>query len=114
MRISDRSSDVCSSDLDVLQHVRHVSVGVQGVGTACGATPHSSFRRAAHAQGDAAAPSALQIGRASGRERVWQYVSLSVVAVSLKNKNNMTHRVSTYKHNEKYVHNAGERTATPI
>src|SRR3546814_14794252 len=27
-----------------------------------------------------------EIGSASGRERVWQYVSLSVVAVSIKNK----------------------------
>src|SRR3546814_18614426 len=28
----------------------------------------------------------LQIGRASGRERVWQYVKISVVAVKLKKK----------------------------
>src|SRR3546814_12033411 len=29
-----------------------------------------------------------EIGRASCRERVWQYVEISVVAVSLKKKNN--------------------------
>src|SRR3546814_11605386 len=29
-----------------------------------------------------------QIGRASGRERVWQYVVVSVVAVALKKKKN--------------------------
>src|SRR3546814_20350530 len=40
-------------------------------------------------------PQLIQIGRASCRERVWQYVSISVVAVSLKKtkKNNYYIRI---------------------
>src|SRR3546814_19974157 len=36
----------------------------------------------------------VQIGRASGRERVWQYVSISVVAVYLKKKREMKNQTS--------------------
>src|SRR3546814_18810457 len=48
-----------------------------------------------------------QIGRASGRDRVCEYVYISVVAVSLKNNNRkirrirVTHVVTTYKHHER-------------
>src|SRR3546814_13717370 len=38
------------------------------------------------AREDIIARCVVEIGRASGRERVWQYVSISVVAVSLKKK----------------------------
>src|SRR3546814_19634191 len=74
MRISDWSSDVCSSDLE---------------GRADGGAVH--FRQAfdAHAQhlglGGGVLDAAIEIGRASCRERVCQYVSISVVAVSLQN-----------------------------
>src|SRR3546814_11132013 len=72
MRISDWSSDVCSSDL-----------------------PAGQFGDAFHlvgdgaelfVEGDAFQLLRVEIGRASCRERVCQYVSISVVAVSLKNK----------------------------
>src|SRR3546814_19446167 len=36
-------------------------------------------------------PAGEQIGRASCRERVWQYVSISVVAVSLNKKQNVNY-----------------------
>src|SRR3546814_13894702 len=37
-----------------------------------------------------------EIGRASCRERVWQYVSISVVAVSLKKKISATHLICLF------------------
>src|SRR3546814_20168319 len=89
MRISDWSSDVCSSDLfgDLHRHHqlmvnplsprRHDGRGerigfLRSLRTAIG-----SFHARIH-------PS--QIGRASCRERVCQYVSISVVAVAFKKK----------------------------
>src|SRR3546814_15507520 len=70
MRISDWSSDVCSSDLASV----HRSM--------------SSLRRQSPAAGVALAriQAHIEIGRASCRERVCQYVEISAVAVSLKNK----------------------------
>src|SRR3546814_20237251 len=101
MRISDWSSDVCSSDLPdrprpgLLLCRRPLAPGLQLGGQ------HRCDRFADHAQlrypgpgtvGNArdGAPevAARQIGRASCRERVCQYVSSSVVAVSLKKKTN--------------------------
>src|SRR3546814_11633900 len=92
MRISDWSSDVCSSDLIaaglVAERPRSRSALVEGI----------EQRRAALIVGPSGAgKSALmweaanalrhtEIGRASCRERVCQYVSISVVAVSLKKK----------------------------
>src|SRR3546814_8428579 len=81
MRISDWSSDVCSSDLldvdtqfdvvgvvqvcDVRRgHVRVVEPRHHQVGVACGVLAHADGRVTAD----------LQIGRESGRERVCQYV----------------------------------------
>src|SRR3546814_12491268 len=94
MRISDWSSDVCSSDLIGRQHdvaargrdngdgLELVQQGLQVVGAPC-----------AH----------LQLGRASGRERVWQDVSISGVAGTVKKKNTNNcieafyiHRTSIY------------------
>src|SRR3546814_13028123 len=95
MRISDWSSDVCSSDLDRLLH-RAVDSGGQ---PRCGRREHDP--RAvddAHVPialaGDAHRPRQrpdplhrLEIGRATRRERGWQYVEMSVGALSYKKKN---------------------------
>src|SRR3546814_14188268 len=127
MRISDWSSDVCSSDLlrrqvvgqvvddrlagrdfqfgdlvigdvgEVLhQCAERVAVGGDDDALAClqvggdaflpigqdaGDGVLQRFRR-----GDGAARVPAEIGRASCRARVWQYVEISVVAVSLKKK----------------------------
>src|SRR3546814_14127082 len=96
MRISDWSSDVCSSDLAgdvaaafVEQRGGGVEVVVgQGQGEVGQRLGHARGGR--HAEGQRAAAGLDQIGRASCRERVCQYVSISVVAVLLKkNKNNI-------------------------
>src|SRR3546814_20502166 len=99
MRISDWSSDVCSSDL------RHGMQRAQVVAQPP-AVGHADFRpaglqyqylgadaaRIGHdeanqpAEQGAAEGQAGQIGRASCRERGCQYVSISVVAVALKKK----------------------------
>src|SRR3546814_13050108 len=93
MRISDWSSDVCSSDL--AGHARHL-VPERQLGHR--ADPLQMLERqvqrhvAAGDGGGAGAAIGLQhvaidqIGRASCRERVCQYVWISVVAVSLKKK----------------------------
>src|SRR3546814_18257545 len=83
-RISDWSSDVCSSDLVPLHHQQ----------------PRRAHRplRDAEQRVHARRAEVLlfkhvdldEIGRASCRERVCQYVSISVVAVSLKKKRNNT------------------------
>src|SRR3546814_17764749 len=97
MRISDWSSDVCSSDL-VRVTVDRDAVGIQfhdlvqrtaeAVHTLerqtidqvdAGRTERRLTRRLKHLAG-------LQIGSASCRERVCQYVSISVVAVAYKKK----------------------------
>src|SRR3546814_15730767 len=105
MRISYWSSDVCSSDLqdaapplDVADDVHHLGnpgalaaliddrkIGVKRFGDGPGA------HHAAHVgrdDGQVALAVALhdEIGRASCRERVGQYVSISVAGVSLNNK----------------------------
>src|SRR3546814_13929029 len=102
MRISDWSSDVCSSDLadDVTricffdglaisrhehQRVRHPhhavephAVNVHALAVDAGADPQER---------DAVAMLGVhEIGREACRERVCQYVSITVVAVSLKQK----------------------------
>src|SRR3546814_16171084 len=51
----------------------------------------SGMRVLVHRSRDRRRPDLLQIGRASCRERVCQYVWISVVAVSLKKKNNRSH-----------------------
>src|SRR3546814_6273739 len=73
MRISDWSSDVCSSDLIAVTDIVIVpSILLPPEGWVTGRHPELVAW--------------LQIGRASCRERVCQYVQISVVAVSLKKK----------------------------
>src|SRR3546814_11504090 len=86
MRISDWSSDVCSSDLaKVLAVDLNDSAAtetrslIDGEGGVC-----ETFRADASSAADNAA---MEIGSASCRDRVCQYVSISVVAVSFKKKN---------------------------
>src|SRR3546814_20296117 len=110
MRISDWSSDVCSSDLLPLRYATRVPGDGFGVpGGDWGRDPlcrYGPFRAQGggpelvdaglsvpdaqlYGSGRAAARhtrSGREIGRASCRERVCQYVSISVVAVSLKKK----------------------------
>src|SRR3546814_11558024 len=77
MRISDGSSDVCSSDLRVATFLpaEHLVLDAD-IGE--GAAHHHFMVAAARTIGE--------IGGASCRERVCQYVSISVAAVSLKKK----------------------------
>src|SRR3546814_13525907 len=105
MRISDWSSDVCSSDLvregpwrTAVHATAPRSRGARERGFA--APPTAQAPVAAPARLDARSPRAdrgrpggpdaghvdRQIGRASCRESVCQYVSISVGAVSLKKK----------------------------
>src|SRR3546814_11327231 len=101
MRISDWSSDVCSSDLNKVINDQVID--------AMAALPREQFvpkayRGVAYMDEDVAVASGRflmeplvlarlrqeaalqQIGRASGRDRVCQYVEISVVAVFLKKK----------------------------
>src|SRR3546814_15029666 len=84
MRISDWSSDVCSSDLqsDDGDHEAEARDAERQV--AFGVPVRRDVRRDAVVDEGDDAPG--EIGRASCRERVCPYVSISVVAVSLKKK----------------------------
>src|SRR3546814_11917568 len=104
MRISDWSSDVCSADLPGVrprlspsgsrlgvdeQLDLDVPVGRIGRVDADLAERTGQLEEvlpAADRLPAARRPHGAEIGRASSRERVWQSVSLSVVAVSLKTK----------------------------
>src|SRR3546814_21083115 len=95
MRISDWSSDVCSSDLpqrvgdgeDVLvaapAQIDDDDLVLRHAG-------HDLFRRRQRMARFKRRDNPLKIGRASWRERVCQYVSISVVAESLKKKQQKT------------------------
>src|SRR3546814_20010742 len=117
MRISDWSSDVCSSDLHpgeglrallpddaasegdgwrftmpgggietLLSRLIDAGHGISGLSIERPSL-HDAFVRIVGR--DALAD---EIGRASWRERVWQYVEISVVAVSLKKKKTITNK----------------------
>src|SRR3546814_17543825 len=104
MRISDWSSDVCSSDRPLAGDCGHgVFLRVENANRRRGAAAIAAPAGAAAEQavvtgteGEVGQPLALgipraavdarQIGRASCRERVCPYVSISVVGVSLKKK----------------------------
>src|SRR3546814_13141240 len=108
MRISDWSSDVCSSDLAALAEKttepieRWSSNGASSFG-ASSSTPNHRGRTIASTVITCASPivatvrtsRGAQIGRASGRQRVCQYVSISVVDVSLKNNKQYNNNKST-------------------
>src|SRR3546814_18590239 len=107
MRISDWSSDVCSSDLRRCSRTTRAPTGSASVHSHsvrasrwkplawwCGMPPPRSIpgltgSRRSHSDESARArrrADRAEIGRASCRERVCQYVEISVVAVSLKKK----------------------------
>src|SRR3546814_15660941 len=103
MRISDWSSDVCSSDLlpddeatrraAMIRKARLQAqvAGALGAALMIAACNPSATDDAATAPATADrqalwANALREIGRASCRERVCQYVEISVVAVSLQNK----------------------------
>src|SRR3546814_18457680 len=97
MRISDWSSDVCASDLFLMVLARDVALRHDGVGQQ--RYQHHQEQGADEAdQGGhpdvrplgSVARIDAEIGRASCRERVGQYVSISVVADSLKQKQTTT------------------------
>src|SRR3546814_16843640 len=92
MRISDWSADVCSSDLTFYLRLMYERFGYPGLFAAYNAGP---ARYAAHLRPGRTLPGETRsylatlerkIGIASCRERVCQYVSISVVAVSLIKK----------------------------
>src|SRR3546814_15616903 len=112
MRISDWSSDVCSSDLPAFPGggfwgaLAHRQKAVSGSSRRCsGNAAAGIFIDAASGHVDdglchdgafcaehGLARPVPEIGRASCRERVCQYVSISVVAVSLKKKHMYKYR----------------------
>src|SRR3546814_15970686 len=110
MRISDWSSDVCSSDLHPDAKGFPVSDGRDGLGEPQGSglaiVEHHGCRLLRGGVGGSAG--ALrharnlqyrpgQIGRASCRERVCQYVLISVVGGSLKKIKDKRHNSKAYK-----------------
>src|SRR3546814_11312427 len=106
MRISDWSSDVCSSDLGGLERLREPEAGGDRLAGAAplfavrpgnlrlwrpggAADPRRgrTLRRAARVSRRGRLPDLRgKIGRASWRERVWKYVSISVAAGHFKTK----------------------------
>src|SRR3546814_16031699 len=96
MRISDWSSDVCSSDLAGAKEYIPLPPDAELIAAVLAAVAddgHSFiFKDPKMTEmirlADQVAPSdaSIQLGRASCRERVGQYVSISVVAVSFKKK----------------------------
>src|SRR3546814_17387097 len=96
MRISDWSSDVCSSDLDPDDRARVAGrgggeAGLDHIDLQRGERPcHAQLGVLAHREAGRllAVAQAGDIGRASCRERVRQYVSIWVVTVPLKKNKN--------------------------
>src|SRR3546814_12064913 len=94
MRISDWSSDVCSSDLCCRAAGtrcdepadRRLEPRVGGERARRGGGARRTCGRDERGAAQARRPLVRQIGRALCRERVCQYVSISVVSVSLKKK----------------------------
>src|SRR3546814_17558102 len=113
MRISDWSSDVCSSDLEQIVDVRRdqkaTSEALNALEELVRRFPDSKYARDAQLKIDLALDHLAgkhmelgrfyqgQIGRASCWERVCQYGSISVVAVSLKKKIKQNHHINNNK-----------------
>src|SRR3546814_16626074 len=106
MRISDWSSDVCSSDLS--SHQEPTASRADDARRVPGARSARFFRERSRLHGglrpeslpDRAVPqTAREIGRASCRERVCQYVYISLVSVTLKQK----HITYTLRHNTNHT-----------
>src|SRR3546814_20082921 len=106
MRISDWSSDVCSSDLIALtvvsatghllrQEGRHLREGDQQADH----DHHDDEERQRRPR-----QVEQEIGRASCRERVCQYVYISVVAVSLKKKKNEQSHITHTDNKQRHSH----------
>src|SRR3546814_17119739 len=99
MRISDWSSDVCSSDLgaqvgeflpSVAGHLgQHRALAVDDLVVAQ-RQDEVLGKGVVDAEGElVVVVPAVEIGRASCRERVWQSVEISVVAVTVKKERNV-------------------------
>src|SRR3546814_20338975 len=91
MRMSDWSSDVCSSVLACGTGRGYAPTGPDpsAYGRATGSEPWGPYIRAAADRFDvpeAWVRAVMQMGRASCRERVCQYVSITVVGGSLRKK----------------------------
>src|SRR3546814_17580099 len=101
MRISDWSSDVCSSDLDAMPGGGRLRISTRNVQLGPGELPAGPYVEMRVADtGAGMPPEGLervfepffttkdvgngQIGRESGRERVCEYVWIAVVAASLE------------------------------
>src|SRR3546814_20417418 len=107
MRISDWSSDVCSSDLhragivapDFAMHFGWPIGCEPSIAVGDHRAPRRTGAGAGHFEADLEDSARRQpkskIGRASCRERVCQYVEISGVAVSLKKKTTETHNSYT-------------------
>src|SRR3546814_20570291 len=104
MRISDWSSDVCSSDLGARNNLETILASVQELATGT-AEPQAEGRKLVIERfeltnarapllvpqlGEKRAVRMPEIGRTSCRESVCQYVWISVVAVPLKKNKNTT------------------------
>src|SRR3546814_20101132 len=85
MRISDWSSDVCSSDLRELDPSEHVSLA-HAHGARRFDDVASDLADAGVGVHEDRREGEQEIGRASGRERVGQYVEILVVVVSFTKK----------------------------
>src|SRR3546814_11926570 len=94
MRISDWSSDVCSSDLhldrlvvdDIAAGIEQSVLPVAGIGVERDVGQDADIIAARILDRRHRAAHQIEIGRASCMERVCQYVLISVVAASLNKK----------------------------
>src|SRR3546814_20017342 len=105
MRISDWSSDVCSSDLDEDEqryfalHHPFTAPSIDDVADLRANARDAVSRGYDMVLNGNEIGGGSKIGRASCRERVCQYVSISVVAVSLKKKIHNTNKNQQKKSN---------------
>src|SRR3546814_14783927 len=107
LRISDWSSDVCSSDLVSLlvdeAALQAMMERARARGVECRGIADHGFIRSIYLRdpNGYVVELAAKIGRASCRERVCQYVSISVVAVSIKKKEKEVQATSYQSRNKR-------------